>query len=163
MPIFPEPVSRSYRVAMTPPSLDDPEADTGRLVKALAEEACGSDITFDYSVLCSLSNVLRENEWRVNAVLYNHECIAVLPEETSLLGLAVDDIGTNTEICLANNGSFYSLSTASGPAFEGAHIRYGMRAARGAIERFQIIDGKNKVQTIENAPATGMCGSGILE
>ncbi len=73
------------------------------------------------------------------------------------------DIGTNTEICLANNGSFYSLSTASGPAFEGAHIRYGMRAARGAIERFQIIDGKNKVQTIENAPATGMCGSGILD
>jgi uncharacterized 2Fe-2S/4Fe-4S cluster protein (DUF4445 family) len=73
------------------------------------------------------------------------------------------DIGTNTEICLANNGSFCSLSTASGPAFEGAHIRYGMRAARGAIERFQIINGKNKIKTIENAPATGICGSGILD
>ena len=56
------------------------------------------------------------------------------------------DIGTNTEICLANHGSLCSLSTASGPAFEGAHIKYGMRAARGAIERFQIIDGENKVQ-----------------
>lgn len=38
-----------------------------------------------------------------------------------------------------------------------------MRAAQGAIERFQIIDGENKVQTIENAPTAGLCGSGILD
>jgi uncharacterized 2Fe-2S/4Fe-4S cluster protein (DUF4445 family) len=73
------------------------------------------------------------------------------------------DIGTNTEICLADHGIFTSLSTASGPAFEGAYIKYGMRAANGAIERFQIIDGKIKYQTIENAPAIGLCGSGILD
>ncbi len=73
------------------------------------------------------------------------------------------DIGTNTEICLANQGVLTSLSTASGPAFEGAHIKYGMRAAAGAIERFQILDGKYTYQTIENAPPIGLCGSGILD
>jgi uncharacterized 2Fe-2S/4Fe-4S cluster protein (DUF4445 family) len=73
------------------------------------------------------------------------------------------DIGTNTEICLANHGKLTSLSTASGPAFEGAHIQYGMRAAAGAIERFQILNGENHYQTIDNAPATGICGSGILD
>ena len=39
------------------------------------------------------------------------------------------DIGTNTEVCLANHGRLTSLSCASGPAFEGAHIKHGMRAA----------------------------------
>ena len=73
------------------------------------------------------------------------------------------DIGTNTEICLSHNGKMSSLSTASGPAFEGAHIKCGMRAAPGAIERFQIVNGKGKYQTIENAPPVGICGSGILD
>jgi uncharacterized 2Fe-2S/4Fe-4S cluster protein (DUF4445 family) len=327
MPVTPEPVARSFRVAMTPPSLEDPGADAERVAKALAARHGISGITFDGFMLRSLSNVLRENAWQVKVVLYNQECIAVLPETQNALGLAVDlgttkialylvdletgqtlatrgimnpqiaygediitrmaatqkdpqmtrrfqslvvealnaaiaemcgecrkkpgqivnlvvvgntamhhlflglpvrqlgrtpyvpavssalevkasqlgltcsagatvhllpniagyvgadhvamlmaiglqartgvilaiDIGTNTEICLANHGSFCSLSTASGPAFEGAHIKYGMRAARGAIERFQIIDGKNRVQTIENAPAAGLCGSGILD
>jgi uncharacterized 2Fe-2S/4Fe-4S cluster protein (DUF4445 family) len=73
------------------------------------------------------------------------------------------DIGTNTEICLASHGALASLSTASGPAFEGAHIKYGMRAAAGAIERFKIVDGQRQYQTIDHAPATGLCGSGILD
>jgi len=76
--------------------------------------------------------------------------------------LAVD-IGTNTEICLANQGVFTSLSTASGPAFEGAQIKHGMRAASGAIERYKIIAGKNEYQTIGDSPAVGLCGSGILD
>jgi len=41
------------------------------------------------------------------------------------------DIGTNTEMCLAHDGRMTSLSCASGPAFEGAHIKFGMRAAPG--------------------------------
>jgi len=76
--------------------------------------------------------------------------------------LAVD-VGTNTEICLSNRGAMSSLSTASGPAFEGAHIKHGMRAAPGAIERFQIIDGESSYQTIDTMPAVGLCGSGILD
>lgn len=73
------------------------------------------------------------------------------------------DIGTNTEICLARDGKLLSCSTASGPAFEGAHIRFGMRAAPGAIERVRMIDGQVFLETIDKAPPVGICGSGILD
>lgn len=73
------------------------------------------------------------------------------------------DIGTNTEITLAQNGQMTSCSCASGPAFEGAHIRDGMRAAPGAIERVQIEAGEIRIQTIGNQPPVGICGSGILD
>ena len=53
----------------------------------------------------------------------------------------VVDIGTNTEISLVYGGQVYSCSCASGPAFEGAHIQDGMRAAPGAIDRVHITDG----------------------
>lgn len=75
------------------------------------------------------------------------------------------DIGTNTEIALKTKKGIVSVSTASGPAFEGAHIRYGMRAASGAIERV-IIDPETcipAIQTIGNKEPTGICGSGILD
>ncbi|MCX7668573.1 MAG: ASKHA domain-containing protein, partial [Anaerolineae bacterium] len=73
------------------------------------------------------------------------------------------DIGTNTEICLAHRGRLTSLSCASGPAFEGAHITFGMRAAPGAIERVRIADGRVEYKTIGDAPPAGLCGSGILD
>jgi uncharacterized 2Fe-2S/4Fe-4S cluster protein (DUF4445 family) len=73
------------------------------------------------------------------------------------------DIGTNTEISLAAGGRLLCCSCASGPAFEGAHIHDGMRAAPGAIERVQIRDGEVRVHTIEDQPAVGICGSGILD
>lgn len=73
------------------------------------------------------------------------------------------DIGTNTEITLATQGRLLSCSCASGPAFEGAHIRYGMRAAAGAIERVQITGDEVHIFTIENQPPVGICGSGILD
>ncbi len=75
------------------------------------------------------------------------------------------DIGTNTEIALISGGDLFSVSTASGPAFEGAHIKFGMRAAPGAIERV-IINGDNcrpLIQTIEDKKPAGICGSGILD
>jgi len=73
------------------------------------------------------------------------------------------DIGTNTEISLFHAGKHYSCSCASGPAFEGAHIQAGMRAAPGAIERV-LIDGLDiRIQTIGDEPAVGICGSGILD
>jgi uncharacterized 2Fe-2S/4Fe-4S cluster protein (DUF4445 family) len=73
------------------------------------------------------------------------------------------DIGTNTEISLFHAGKHYSCSCASGPAFEGAHIQAGMRAASGAIERVQINGVDIRVQTIGDEPAVGICGSGILD
>ena len=73
------------------------------------------------------------------------------------------DIGTNTEVSLVYKGQVFSCSCASGPAFEGAHIRDGMRAAPGAIERVFINDHTILVHTINNQPAVGICGSGILD
>ena len=73
------------------------------------------------------------------------------------------DIGTNTEISLALDGKLLSCSCASGPAFEGAHIHAGMRAAPGAVEYVQIGTDGVHVQTIGNRPAVGICGSGILD
>jgi uncharacterized 2Fe-2S/4Fe-4S cluster protein (DUF4445 family) len=73
------------------------------------------------------------------------------------------DIGTNTEITLAHHGRLLCCSCASGPAFEGAHIRDGMRAAPGAIERVRIIDGRPMVFTIGGKEPIGICGSGILD
>ncbi len=73
------------------------------------------------------------------------------------------DIGTNTEICLNHRGKLTSVSCASGPAFEGAHIRHGMRAARGAIERVRLRNHRVEYQTIDNVAPVGLCGSGILD
>jgi len=77
------------------------------------------------------------------------------------------DIGTNTEVCLAHDGGLTTTSVASGPAFEGAHIKHGMRAAEGAIEYLRIAesDGDYAVtlQTIGDVPPVGLCGSGILD
>jgi uncharacterized 2Fe-2S/4Fe-4S cluster protein (DUF4445 family) len=73
------------------------------------------------------------------------------------------DIGTNTEISLCHNNQLVACSCASGPAFEGAHIKAGMRAAPGAIERVQIINGELRIQTIDNVSPIGICGSGILD
>jgi uncharacterized 2Fe-2S/4Fe-4S cluster protein (DUF4445 family) len=73
------------------------------------------------------------------------------------------DIGTNTEISLVADGKVTCCSCASGPAFEGAHIREGMRAAPGAIERARWSEGRVHWQTIEAQPPVGICGSGILD
>jgi len=73
------------------------------------------------------------------------------------------DIGTNTEVSLIHDGKITSTSCASGPAFEGGHIKYGMRAATGAIERLRIADDIVQYQTIDGAPPIGICGSGILD
>jgi uncharacterized 2Fe-2S/4Fe-4S cluster protein (DUF4445 family) len=75
--------------------------------------------------------------------------------------LAVD-IGTNGEMVLGNRERLVACSTAAGPAFEGARIRYGMRAADGAIE--QVVFGRG-VQTsvIGNVAPRGLCGTALID
>lgn len=73
------------------------------------------------------------------------------------------DIGTNTEVTLSVHGRLLTCSCASGPAFEGAHIRHGMRAAPGAIERVLFDRGAIQIYTIERRLPIGICGSGILD
>jgi len=73
------------------------------------------------------------------------------------------DIGTNTEICLNNRGVLRSVSSPSGPAFEGAHIKFGMRAAAGAIEHVRLSGDSLEIQTIGDEAPTGICGSGMFD
>ena len=75
------------------------------------------------------------------------------------------DIGTNSEIAIRKPGMAFlnSASCASGPAFEGAHIGDGMRAASGAIEKVRITENGPVLKMIDDAPAVGLCGSGIVD
>ena len=82
--------------------------------------------------------------------------------KSSKIKLAID-IGTNGEIVLGDSTRMISASCAAGPAFEGAHIRYGMRASSGSIEKIDFSGGKIEIKTIENAPARGFCGSGLID
>lgn len=94
--------------------------------------------------------------------------------------LLVVDVGTNAEILLGNVDRVYACSSPTGPAFEGAQISSGQRAAPGAIEhvtidpntknpRFQVIgsalwsDSPNFKDEIKSSGVTGICGSGIIE
>ncbi|MFX1293657.1 MAG: ASKHA domain-containing protein, partial [Promethearchaeota archaeon] len=75
------------------------------------------------------------------------------------------DIGTNTEVVLGNKEKMLVCSCASGPAFEGASIKYGMRAASGSIEKIRINSEtfECKYQTIDNMKPRGICGSAIVD
>ena len=75
------------------------------------------------------------------------------------------DVGTNTEIVLGNEQRTISCSCASGPAFEGGHIEYGIRAEPGAIENVYI-DPSNLepgFKTVGDRRPRGICGSGIVD
>lgn len=94
----------------------------------------------------------------------DHVAMLLATEMVRMDGLVLAlDIGTNTEVCLTSNGQMTSVSCASGPAFEGAHITHGMRAAAGAIERLRLVDNGIEYQTIDGVPPVGICGSGILD
>jgi uncharacterized 2Fe-2S/4Fe-4S cluster protein (DUF4445 family) len=76
--------------------------------------------------------------------------------------LAVD-IGTNAEMVMSLKGRLVACSSPAGPALEGAQVRCGMRAAMGAIDRVALEDGDIALSTIGDAPALGLCGSGLID
>ena len=73
------------------------------------------------------------------------------------------DVGTNGEIVVGNNEWLVCCSASAGPAFEGGGARNGMRATRGAIEKFEIGDGRVSYETIGKVKPRGICGSGLIE
>jgi len=135
----------------------------------------------------SLNIKARDLGLKINPAAYIH----VLPIEAGFVGadnvgvliaeepynqdemVLIIDIGTNGELLLGNRNKVFSTSCATGPAFEGAQIKFGMRAAPGAIEKVQIdpvtkeplykVIGKADWHTqIEKVNAKGLCGSGII-
>jgi uncharacterized 2Fe-2S/4Fe-4S cluster protein (DUF4445 family) len=86
------------------------------------------------------------------------------------------DVGTNAELILGNRKRLVCTSTPTGPALEGAHVEYGMRAAPGAIERVHIdettlepkykvigVDGWNTDHAEFKGYVKGICGSAIID
>ncbi len=137
----------------------------------------------------SMNIKARDLGLRINPASYIH----VLPIEAGFVGadnvgvliaqeqydqdemVLVIDVGTNGELLLGNRSRVCSTSCATGPAFEGAQIKFGMRAAPGAIEKVKIdpetkepqykVIGKADWHThIEGKiNAKGICGSGIID
>jgi uncharacterized 2Fe-2S/4Fe-4S cluster protein (DUF4445 family) len=77
--------------------------------------------------------------------------------------LALVDLGTNGEIAVGNRDRILFASTAAGPAFEGASIRMGMRAATGAISRLSFSNGEIHATVIGDVAPRGICGSGLVD
>jgi len=73
------------------------------------------------------------------------------------------DVGTNGEIVLRAGGITYACATAAGPAFEGARISCGMRAATGAIAAVRYSEGDVRITTVDDVPPQGICGTGLLD
>ena len=73
------------------------------------------------------------------------------------------DIGTNCEIVLGNREWLLATAAPAGPAFEGAAIRCGMRAADGAIEVVTMTPDTCELTVIGDAGAAGLCGSGLVD
>ena len=111
------------------------------------------------------------------------DCAAMVlsesPNTLEALTLLVD-VGTNAEIVLGNNQRVLACSSPTGPAFEGAQISCGQRAAPGAIERVRVdpeslavtvrvigsdlwSDHPDFSESISGFGVTGICGSGIIE
>ena len=73
------------------------------------------------------------------------------------------DVGTNGEMALGCGDKFVCCSTAAGPAFEGAQIRFGMTAAEGAVSSVEYHDGALECKVIGGVEAKGICGSGLID
>jgi len=140
------------------------------------------------AVQTSLNIKARDLGLRINPASYIH----VLPIEAGFVGadnvgvliaeepynqdemVLIIDIGTNGELLLGNRNKVCSASCATGPAFEGAQIKFGMRAAPGAIEtvfidpvtkepRYKVIGKADWHTHLEKIDAKGICGSGIIQ
>jgi len=73
------------------------------------------------------------------------------------------DLGTNGEIVLGSRERLWTCSTAAGPAFEGARISAGMRAAEGAIYKVKIDNKFITYKAIKDGKVRGICGSGLID
>ena len=73
------------------------------------------------------------------------------------------DIGTNGEMALWKNGSLFVTSAAAGPAFEGAEISCGCQNVLGAVNRVTVDNSKIIGETVGNAKAIGINGTGLID
>lgn len=110
----------------------------------------------------AIVDVLPSMTGHVGGDLVADACAARLLDRDGLAMLV--DIGTNGEILLWDGRRLRCTATAAGPAFEGAGLRHGMRAADGAVDHIRWVDGPKAEWTmIGNAPVAGFCGSAAID
>ena len=90
------------------------------------------------------------------------DMLAVGMDESEDVVMLVD-VGTNTEVVVGNRRRMIAASCPAGPAFEGGQITYGMPGYDGAVESVRIEGGQARCATISDAPAQGICGSGLVD
>lgn len=73
------------------------------------------------------------------------------------------DFGTNTEIALWDGQTLWATSVPGGPAFEGVGMRNGLTAETGAVCKVSKHEGRWRLQTLDDAPVRGYCGSGFID
>jgi uncharacterized 2Fe-2S/4Fe-4S cluster protein (DUF4445 family) len=113
--------------------------------------------------------------WNVGGQVHFLPCIGSFVGSDVLVGIlttplhrshdlfALADLGTNGEIVVGNRERMLCASTAAGPAFEGARISMGMRAATGAVSHVHVQDGGLICHVLGGNAPRGICGSGLVD
>ena len=127
------------------------------------------------------STWVRRPAHEIGLLMNPHGCVVGAPLIASHVGadtaaalVAVDfegstgvrmlvDIGTNTEVVVTDGTRYLAASCPAGPAFEGGLLRFGMGGADGAIETVRIEGERFDFETIGDADAAGICGSGLVD
>jgi uncharacterized 2Fe-2S/4Fe-4S cluster protein (DUF4445 family) len=130
--VQPDPVVHTFRMALQAPSLEDPRSDAKRLMAEINTSSVQQCHSMDIEVMRSLPQILRANDWCVQAVVRFGEVIAVQPGNTPLVGLAVD-IGTS------NIGVFL------------IDLRKGTNIASAGLENPQCVHGADVITRITAA------------
>lgn len=154
-------------------------AGNATMAHLVAEISPSTLVRKPYAALFKYMSPLDSLELELN--MHPQGKMIILPNIASFIGsdttagiLAIDqdiaetprllvDLGTNGEMVIGKGEGLYACSTAAGPAFEGAHIRDGMRATEGAICDVIIDEQDVKIQVIGNGKAAGICGSGLVK
>lgn len=156
--IPPEPVVGSIQLSLTPPTLDDKQADADRLIAAVNQLSAEPCRKVDVNVLRTLPETLRRHDWQAQAVVRLDEVIAVQVSATKLLGLAVDLGTTNVGVFLVD---LKSGATIAATGIENPQVRFGsnviarveaaVKSAGNAEEMHRL------VVTAINEAAEGLC------
>jgi uncharacterized 2Fe-2S/4Fe-4S cluster protein (DUF4445 family) len=133
-----DPTVRVHDLALTPPTLDDPQADADRLLQALSREGISA---LDFALVRHIPGLLRKHGWRVRAVSRATEVVAVSPPAARVLGLAVDLGTTNAAGFLVDLQTGERLGTlgienpqSSFGADVVSRVNHAIRASGGAAE-----------------------------
>ena len=137
-PFILDPAVRVHELALTPPTLDDPQADADRLLQGLTNKNISK---VDFDLLRQIPGLLRQHAWRVRAVSRGNEVIAVCAPAARTLGLAVDLGTTNVAGFLVDLQTGERLGTlgienpqASYGADVVSRLNHAIRAGGGAPE-----------------------------